>query len=206
MGRLHADGKKVPPEVDDIYATTVPDSACIQPMMDATYRLSPRAAARLEHEPPKRCLDSTVAGHTTNQLIMIDARSLRLSWASPLPVHQRGLYGCRLLVDEEVAAVGLCSIHETLDKCEMMAFSLVSSKTGKAHLMTEEEQRKLFPQGKPLKLVLVVKTSEFSHVADGPWLHDHIQRNMAVLHSWGNSKPLPQALKANLQNLKRSAL
>ena len=195
-----------PRDFDDNSASTVPDMAVVQPMMDARYRLTRRAATRLQNNAAVLgTRDTQLRSHTTDQLKMIDGRSLRLYWPTKLPEGERGLYGCRLLVDQKVVAVGLCNVDETRDKCELMAFPLPAAEDQHVTLLSTEVQAERFPIGMTLELVLVTKTSEFSTIAIGPWLHDHIQRSLAVLHSWSCNKQPPTALRANLAEVARSA-
>ena len=164
------------------------------------FRLTKKAKQRLECESViKHILNARVESNTpTDSVKDLEATSVRLTWQTSLqnrgPV-ERGLYGCRI-VDEDTAtllAVGICNVHETLDKCECMVFEQRSKSTTQTAfaLQTQSEISELLPTKKAVQLVLVLKTADFSPIAFGPWLHDHIQRSIDVLQRWSTGGKQP---------------
>lgn len=148
------------------------------------FRLTPLVAARLVGDPILMELSAEVSTNvTTEGLRMIDGRSVRCRWQTVPEALTRGLYACRCVVALKVVAVGLCCVDETMDKCELMVFPV-----GGGDVLSEQDQAYVFPERSKVELQLVMKTSEFSTMAHGPWLHDHIQRSVSVLDRWSRNK------------------
>ena len=168
------------------------------------YRLSTAAAVKLEMTAPEFQRAVRVVNNTpTTGIEIIDGTSVRVRWAEGIMPSQRGLYGVRLVGRGHVL-VGLCCVDETLDQAEVMVFPRATSSAERAvALLTCEEVLSTFEKDSAWLLLFVYKTSEFATIAFGAWLHDHLQRNLDALASWGLGKQMSPATRASLLSISK---